>query len=156
MNRRITLYDAFTGMNAGEKGALVHFLRKQNPDQTPAAILDAVDYALKNKPSFGGFIFTCWENANIIAAVLVNNTGMSGNEPRHQIAYADFCPKHSQSKFALKELSQKAIRHARGEIGLHLKPGHPALPIFRAIGFQEQYVELRFSQASTITDPATS
>lgn len=152
MSRYVNLYDAFTGITSGEKMALVNFLHKQNPNQDPSTILDTVDYALKNKPSFGGFILTCWENSRIIAAVLLNNTGMSGNQPGHQIAYAHLCPSHQEESAILEELICRATRHARGEIGLHLKPDHPALPIFRSLGFQEQYLELRFSspQAASV------
>lgn len=147
MSRCVHLYNAFTGMNTGEKMALVNFLYKHNPCQDQSAILDSVDYALKNKPSFGGFIFTCWENSILIAAVLVNKTGMSGSQPDHQMVYANLCPKYKEETLILEELIQKAMRHAKGEIGLHLKPDHPALPIFRSLGFQEQYVELRFCKS---------
>lgn len=156
MSRRVNLYDAFSGMNSGERMALINFLRKHNVDQEANAIIDAVDYALKNKPSFGGFIFTCWENSRIIAAVLVNKTGMSGNQPGHQMVYADLCGEFSEETDILEELIRKSIRHAKGEIGLHLKPDHPALPIFRSLGFQEQYVELRFVSTPIATVRASS
>lgn len=144
MSRCVNLYDAFTGMNSGEKMALINFLRLHHPDQDSSEILDVVDYALKNKPSFGGFIFTCWENSRMIATVLVNKTGMSGSQAPYQMVYAHLCPHFQAEQSILEELIRKAIRHAKGEISLHLKPDHPALPIFRSLGFQEQYVELRF------------
>ncbi|HKK76610.1 MAG TPA: hypothetical protein VJ953_16155 [Saprospiraceae bacterium] len=150
MSRCVHLYDAFTGMNSGEKMALVNFLRKHNPDQDSSIILDSIDYALKNKPSFGGFVFTCWENSRIVAAVLVNKTGMSGSQAPYQMVYANLCLQLQEEHTILEELIRKAIRHAKGEIGLHLKPDHPALPIFRALGFEEQYVELRFSSPQAV------
>lgn len=136
--------------------ALINFLRKHNTDQDPNSIIDAVDYALKNKPSFGGFIFTCWENSRILAAALVNKTGMSGNQPGNQMVYANLSHEHSAETEILEELIRKSIRHAKGEIGLHLKPDHPALPIFRSLGFQEQYVELRFASPKVVSAGAAS
>jgi hypothetical protein len=146
MSRRVNLYDAFSGMNSAEKMALVSFLRKNSEDQDTSTIMDSVDYALKNKPSFGGFIFTCWENSRLIAAILVNKTGMSGLTPSCQMVYACLDSQYSQEPEILQQLVKKAIRQAKGEIGLHLRPDNPVIPIFRSLGFQEEYVDLRFGK----------
>ncbi|GAB5555666.1 MAG: hypothetical protein Sapg2KO_52570 [Saprospiraceae bacterium] len=146
MSRRVSLYDAFSGMSSGEKMALVNFLRNNSEDQDASTILDAVDYALKNKPSFGGYIFTCWENSRLIAAVLVNKTGMSGPTPSCQMMYACLDHQYQEEPEILQRLVKKAIRQAKGEIGLRLRPDHPALSIFRSLGFQEEYVDLRFGK----------
>lgn len=146
MSRRVSLYDAFSGMSSGEKMALVNFLRNNSEDQDASTILDAVDYALKNKPSFGGYIFTCWENSRLIAAVLVNKTGMSGPTPSCQMMYASLDHQYQEEPEILQRLVKKAIRQAKGEIGLRLRPDHPALSIFRSLGFQEEYVDLRFGK----------
>lgn len=146
MSRRVSLYDAFSGMSSGEKMALVNFLRTNNEDQDASSILDAVDYALKNKPSFGGYIFTCWENSRLIAAVLVNKTGMSGPTPSCQMIYACLDSQFSNEPEILQRLVKKAVQQAKGEIGLRLRPDNPALSIFRSLGFQEEYVDLRFGK----------
>lgn len=146
MSRRVSLYDAFSGMSSGEKMALVNFLRNNSEAQDASTILDAVDYALKNKPSFGGYIFTCWENNRLIAAVLVNKTGMSGPTPSCQMMYACLDKQYEDEPEILQRLVKKAIRQAKGEIGLRLRPNHPALSIFRSLGFQEEYVDLRFGK----------
>jgi hypothetical protein len=81
---------------------------------------------------------------------------MSGNQPGNQMVYANLSHEHSAETEILEELIRKSIRHAKGEIGLHLKPDHPALPIFRSLGFQEQYVELRFASPKVVSAGAAS
>ena len=146
MSLRVQLYDAFSGINFGEKSEVVKFLLKNSEECDDSTIRDAIDYALKNKPSFGGFIFTAWNASRPIAAVLVNKTGMSGFTPSYQMVYACLDDTSKEANKALRDLVQRSIKSAKGDIGLHLKPDNPALPIFRSMGFQEQYLELRFEQ----------
>jgi hypothetical protein len=146
MSRRVQRYDAFSGMGPAEKADIVKFLFHHSDDKDSNTIREAIDYALKNKPSFGGFIFTCWEANQPIAVVLVNNTGMSGFSPQYLLVFACLHPDYHAAPEILSELVQQAVRQCRGEIALHLKPDSPALPVFQALGFREQYLELRFSE----------
>ena len=149
MSLRVHLYDAFSGINSGDKSALIKFLHKNSEERNVSTIRDAIDYALKNKPSFGGFIFSAWDAGRPIAVVLVNETGMSGFAPSYQLVYAHLDETYPDASSVLKNLIQRTMRHVKGEIGLHLKPDSPALPIFRSLGFQEQYLELRFNKQRT-------
>ena len=146
MSLRVQLYDAFSGINSGEKSALVKFLLCNSEETDASVIEEAIDHALKIKPSFGGFIFTTWEAGRLMAAVLVNKTGMSGFNPGCLLTYACVDKSHRQKTKILRDLIQRTIKNAKGDIGLHLKRDSPALPIFESLGFEEQYLELRFEQ----------
>ncbi len=143
MKRYIHLYDAFSGINSGDKARLIKFLHKNSEEKDVSVIEDAIDYALKIKPSFGGYIFTSWEEKQLLGLVLVNKTGMGGFNPGHLMVYACLEQSFQHKPKILKELIQRAMRHCKGEIALHLRPDNPALPIFKSMGFQEQYLELR-------------
>jgi len=145
MSYRVQRYDAFSGMGPAEKTALVNFLHKNSEEKDINIIKDAIDYALKNKPSFGGIIFMCWEDRRPIGAVLLNNTGMGEYSPKHLLVYAYQDPEFHKEPQILVGLISKAIQDCKGEIAMHLKPGNPTLSVFQSLGFQEQYVELRFN-----------
>lgn len=151
MSRRVQRYDAFSGIGPAEKAAIVKFLFQHSEDKDSNTIREAMDYALKNKPSFGGFIFTCWEASRPIAVVLVNNTGMSGFSPQYLLVYACLDPDLHEEPQILCELVRQAVRHCHGDIALHLRPDSPALPVFQSLGFREQYLELRFDESTVQT-----
>ena len=79
------LYDAYTGISFSKKNAIVQFLQKYLEASwvEETAILKAVEYATKEIPSFGGFVLTAEENQEIVAALIVNKTGLSGLIPEY-------------------------------------------------------------------------
>ena len=143
MQRYIHLYDAFSGINSGDKSRLIKFLLKNSEEKGVSVIEDAIDYALKIKPSFGGYIFTAWEEKQLVGLVLVNKTGMGGFTPGHLMVYACVDKASKNKAKVLKELIQRSVKRCKGEMALHLRPDNPALPIFKSLGFQEQFLELR-------------
>ena len=141
--RQITLYNAYTGISPLEKGALVHFLCQHAGGATTKSVEEAMDYALKRKPSFGGFIIAIREQMKIIAAIVVNRTGMDGFSPKNICVYVAIDKSHSQLEELLQQLLQKAIHHANGDLAMHVEPDHPALHLYQRMGFRAQYLELR-------------
>lgn len=147
MDRRVQLYNAFTGINPREKIALTNFLAQNSKEQDIASIREALDYALKNKPSFGGFIYSYWENHQLLAAVVVNKTGMEGFNPNYLLVYACVHPTLQENESILQDLISRTISFTQGDLSLHLRPDCPTLKLFKALGFQEKYVELRISNS---------
>ncbi len=43
-----------------------------------------------------------------------------------------------------KELMQKAIQFAQGDIALHVEPDNPAKYLYESVGFENPYLEMRF------------
>lgn len=147
MSTETTLYNAFTGMSPLEKSELVSFLHEHSENAgSQASIREAMEYALKNKPSFGGFILVSRRMQKIIAAIIANRTGMEGYNPTHIFVYAGFHPDCRADDTLIHEIMQKAIGYADGEIAMHVKPGHPTLKLYKKLGFQAQYLELRLDK----------
>lgn len=145
MNRRVQLYDAFTGMTPPDRAAMVQFIRQFGDADNGEEISEALDYALKNKPSFGGYIFACWDHYDLVSCVVVNQTGMGEYNPGYVLVYAVTDPTSPKGESILQDLVQRAVQHAKGEIALHLRPNNPGIALFKRIGFREQYVELRMN-----------
>lgn len=148
MPYRVQLYDAFSGIMPPERNAVIRFVDQYSESVNGEQISEALDYALKNKPSFGGFIFTCWNDDEVISCVVINKTGMEAYNPSYVLVYAVLHPEYMEEESVLQDLVRRSILHAKGEIALHLPSGSPGIDLFKKMGFQEQYVELRLSQVS--------
>lgn len=111
------LYDAFTGISFSKKNAIVQFLQKHLETSwvEETAILKAVEYATKEIPSFGGFVLTAEENQEIVAALIVNKTGLSGLMPEY-VAVLQATKPVTKSKIIARKLEEKAITLAQGDI----------------------------------------
>ena len=111
------LYDAFTGISFSKKNAIVQFLQKHLEASwvEESAILKAVEYATKEIPSFGGFVLTAEENQEIVAALIVNKTGLSGLMPEY-VAVLQATKPITKGKIIARNLVEKAITLAQGDI----------------------------------------
>ena len=151
MKRQTAIYNAFTGINPSEKKAVIDFLCEHNPGTSRSCIIESIDYALKIRPSFGGYILTIREAGKIIGTVVVNNTGMEGYNPKNIFVYVNASKSKNRNGALLKDLLKKAMAFTKGDIAMHVEPDHPALAIFEKIGFKKCYLELRFeNQQSTL------
>lgn len=111
------LYDAYTGISYAQKSAVVQFL-KNNMESSwleEAAILKAVEYATKEIPSFGGFILTTENDEEIVAALVVNKTGLSGLMPEY-VAVLQATKTIAKGKLIARKLEEKAITLSQGDI----------------------------------------
>ena len=145
MESDIRLYNAGTGMDQWEKAMIVQFLQAHNSGVSYQSARDAVDCVLKQTPSFGGFILTDWSEKRLRALVMVNRTGMSGFGPDNLISFAVVNEAEECPMLLLEKLIRQAIHLSDGEIAFHLPKRHPAIKFFQGLGFQQDYIELRFS-----------
>ena len=141
MGATIVLYTAFRDANPSEKKALVAFFARHFPHTPLPNITDSLEYALKKRPSFGGFVMSLQDETGIRAAVIANKTGMDAYHPGHQFVFVAF--DRELDKPSVMAFLQKAKAYAKGGISLHLKKDHPAIAYFKDLGFNEEYVELR-------------
>lgn len=111
------LYDAYTGISFSEKNAIVRFLQKNLEASwvEETAILKAVEYATKEIPSFGGFVLTAEKNKEIVAALIVNKTGLSGILPEY-VAVLQATKPIAKVKVIARKLEEKAITLSQGDI----------------------------------------
>lgn len=145
MDHTFQLFNAGTGMDPWVRAALVKFISVSSPGSSPSNIRDAIDSVLKNIPSFGGFILIAWMERSLTGAIVVNRTGMSGFGPENLLTFAVAPGEDAGTQLLLETLIRKGMEYAEGEIAYHLPPRHPALKLFRDLGFRRQFVELRFS-----------
>jgi hypothetical protein len=150
MERSIQMYNAFSGVNPLENVALLNFFRSYTPDTEYRAIQEALDYALKNKPSFGGFVLTYTINNRIVGGVVVNRTGMEGFKSENLLVLAALHHDFKNESIILEDLINKAVNYADGDIAIYAKPNHPALLMAKRLGFKEHFVELRFQKAAAV------
>lgn len=140
----IKVYTPFEPATMSEKEHIVAFLF-EHLDQYGDAREDihkAIQYALKETASHGGFIVTIEEEGKIAGAVVINRTGMEGYIPENILVYIAV-DGSQRGKGIGKTLMQKAIGLAQGDIALHVEPDNPARHLYEKLGFTNKYLEMR-------------
>ncbi|MCB0588350.1 MAG: GNAT family N-acetyltransferase [Phaeodactylibacter sp.] len=145
MPYQFTLYDAFSGMNPVEKNKVVRFLCDHTHNSNRQSVQEAVEYAIKLKPSFGGFILAVEKERQLIGVIVANRTGMESYNPKNIFVFVTLHRDYQQDKSLIQTLIQRAIRYADGDIAMHVEPNNPALDLYQELGFKAQYLELRLS-----------
>ncbi len=128
-----------------EKTELVNFLytHLEQYGDKKEDIEKAVNFALKESVSFGGFVLQgFWEDATA-CVVVVNQTGMDGYIPENILVYIA-TDKNLRGKGIGKAMMQKALGEAKGNIALHVEPDNPARYLYEKLGFTNKYLEMRY------------
>jgi len=130
-----------------EKKDLIDFLfvNLQEYGDPKTDIEKAVGYALKETTSFGGFVLVSHLDDEIVGVVVVNQTGMKDYIPENILVYIATHKDH-RGKGIGKELMQKAIITADGNIALHVEPENPARHLYEKVGFSSKYIEMRYKK----------
>lgn len=141
------IFDEENKLSSNEKVEVVDFLytNLQEYGDPKTHIQKAIEYSLKEFTSFGGFIILLKENDKIIAATVVNSTGMGGYIPENILVYIA-TDKEYRGKGLGKTLLQKTINHAKGDIALHVDSGNPAKQLYEKFGFTNPYLEMRLKR----------
>lgn len=141
----IKLFNESNKPNHKEKMEIVEFLFQhlENFGDLKMDIEKAVNYALKETISFGGFILQAFEGEKMSCVVVVNQTGMKGYIPENILVYI---ATHNElrGKGIGKKMMLKAIEIADGNIALHVEPDNPARFLYEKIGFTSKYLEMRY------------
>lgn len=128
-----------------ERQILVDFLY-EHLDQFGDAKEDiekAVQYAIRESSSFGGFVLQAIEKEVTVSVVVVNQTGMKGYIPENILVYIA-THKDERGKGIGKKMMLKAIEIADGNLALHVEPDNPARFLYEKIGFTNKYLEMRY------------
>jgi len=128
-----------------EKTAIVDFLFQnlENYGDSKDDIEKAVNYALKETNSFGGFVLQAFEGDRMSCVVVINPTGMKGYYPENILVYIA-TNKELRGKGIGKRMILKAIEIADGNIALHVEHNNPARFLYEKIGFTNKYLEMRY------------
>ena len=130
-----------------EKKSIIDFLFEnlQEYGDPKSDIEKAINYALKETPSFGGFVLALYLDDFIVGAVVINQTGMKDYIPENILVYIAIHQQH-RGKGLGKQLVQEAIDNANGNIALHVEPHNPARKLYEKLGFNSKYLEMRFNK----------
>jgi GNAT superfamily N-acetyltransferase len=142
---KIKLFDENCKPQPIEKTEIIQFLFQQLErfGDSEGDIEKAINYALKECISFGGFLLQGFYEDKLACVVVVNRTGMKDYIPENILVYiathSDF-----RGKGIGKEMMLKAIETAEGNIALHVEPDNPAKHLYEKIGFTNKYLEMRY------------
>lgn len=110
------MYDAHQGLSYPKKLVLVAFIQTYGKSlHKNTNLLDVIEFALKEKPSFGGFILTIEHENRILAALIITKTGMTSIMPEHLLIVEAFYPSLVETRIP-DYLFQKAHQFAKGNI----------------------------------------
>ena len=142
------IFNSTNTPNETEKKEIIDFLfaHLEEYGDREKDIEKAIDFALKKRASsLGGFILIAKDNEDIAGIVVVNRTGMQGYIPENILVYIA-THKEQRGKGVGKQLMNKAIEIAEGDIALHVEPDNPARFLYEKVGFTSKYIEMRYTQ----------
>ncbi len=145
---KFKIYNPNTKMSTLEKLNATEFLYKHLEQYGDAKqdIEKAIDYSLKEIPSFGGFVLEGYDdNENIVGAVVINKTGMNGYIPENILVYIAV-DNSLRGKGYGKSLMKKAIELTEGDVALHVEKDNPAKFLYEKVGFTNPYLEMRLKK----------
>jgi GNAT superfamily N-acetyltransferase len=130
-----------------EKENIINFLFENLQEYgDPASDIEkAINYALQEADSFGGFVLVAYIDNSIVGAVVINQTGMKDYIPENILVYVAIHRKH-RGKGLGKKLVMEAIDISKGNIALHVEPDNPARRLYERLGFSNKYLEMRFNK----------
>lgn len=130
-----------------EKENIISFLFENLQEYgDPASDIEkAINYAIKETTSFGGYVLASYIDDFIVGAVVVNQTGMVDYIPENILVYIAIHHQHRGQGIG-KRLVQEAIEIAEGNIALHVEPDNPAKHLYEKLGFNNKYLEMRFNK----------
>lgn len=108
-------------------------------------ILSCIGYAYGDGEGQDGFILVAHEEEQIVGAVIINHTNMSGFIPEHLLVYIAVHGDYRGEGLG-KELMERIIEATEGDIALHVEPDNPAVHLYEKYGFTNKYLEMRLKK----------
>lgn len=131
-----------------ERSEIIEFLFKnlESYGDPKADIEKCMEYALKDTPSFGGFVMVSYDDALALSGVvIVNQTGMKDYIPENILVY--IATRSDMRGMGVgKKLMQETIALSKGNIALHVEPENPARFLYEKVGFTSKYIEMRLQK----------
>ncbi|WP_400080188.1 GNAT family N-acetyltransferase [Winogradskyella sp. R77965] len=144
---KITTYDDFNKIDASEKDRVANFIftHLEKYGDPLSAVKKAIDYAAKDRPSLGGYVFLMKEDNKIVSAIVMNKTGMDEYIPENILVYIATHKDYRGNGIGQK-LLQYAIDNSEGDIALHCDFDNPAKFLYQKLGFTNPYLEMRLKK----------
>ena len=105
----------------------------------------AIDYACSSHKGQGGFVVIGRVDDEMVGAVVINQTGMSGYIPENILVYIAVDGRRRGLGIGRK-LMVKALDMAKGGMALHVEPDNPAKRLYESLGFTNKYLEMRYQK----------
>lgn len=109
---------------------------------TKSAISKSIDYAFSNDKGKGGFLLAAYDDNKLIGELVMNKTGMEGYIPENILVYVAV-DGSCRGKGYGRQICDKAINMADGNVALHVEYDNPAKRLYERIGFTTKYAEMR-------------
>ena len=109
---------------------------------TKEAISKSIDYAFSEDKGKGGFLLAAYNEEKLIGELVMNKTGMEGYIPENILVYVAVDSTRRGKGYG-KEICNKAINMAEGNVALHVEYDNPAKRLYERIGFTTKYAEMR-------------
>ncbi|MFP3859968.1 MAG: GNAT family N-acetyltransferase [Bacteroidales bacterium] len=107
----------------------------------------SIDYALSNAEGKGGFLLAAYYENNLVGALVMNKTGMSGYIPENILVYVAVDAKYRGKGFG-GEICKRSFDLADGDIKLHVEYDNPAKRLYERLGMRNKYAEMRYQKNS--------
>ncbi len=108
-------------------------------------ILSSIGFAYGDDEGQDGFILVAHEEEQIVGAVIINDTNMSGFIPEHILVYIAVHGDYRGQGLG-KKLMEHIIEATEGDIALHVEPDNPAKYLYEKYGFTNKYLEMRLKK----------
>lgn len=146
MDRKIQFYNYNQLPNQDKQQKIIDFLYTHLGEygDEKSAIRKCMDYALDDNNAKGGFIMTI-EGDEILAAVIVNHTGMQEYIPENILVYIA-AHRDYRGQGLGSQLLKETIAKSYGDIALHVEANNPAKGLYEKFGFANPYLEMRLKK----------
>lgn len=133
------------GVTVDSLAQFLHEVMKPYNDEIPD-VKRGLLYTLSDEPGQGGFIVVVTRNAELLGAVVILSTGMTGYVPENLLLFVAVRPELRGQGIGGK-LIRRALKRCQGSVKLHVEPDNPARRLYERLGFTSKYVEMRYVQS---------
>ncbi|KJD32781.1 hypothetical protein PW52_14980 [Tamlana sedimentorum] len=140
----IKTFDAFSKLSFNNINRLTNFLYVHSGEfrDTKRAIKKSILYATKEISGLGGYVFVLEKANEIIAAIVINKTGMNEYIPENILVYIAV-KEEERDKGIGAHLLNHAKCYCKGDIAIHINAKNPAIKLFEKHGFEKRNIEMR-------------
>ncbi|MBI9065347.1 MAG: GNAT family N-acetyltransferase [Marinilabiliaceae bacterium] len=111
-------------------------------------IQKCLDYAFTTEKLAGGFALGAFFEDQLVGALIMNKTGMSGYMPDHVLVYVAVDETHRGKGFG-QQIIEKSFTYCNGDVKLHVEYDNPAKRLYERIGFKNKYADMRYVNENT-------
>jgi GNAT superfamily N-acetyltransferase len=115
-------------------------------------IKKSIDYAISDASCMGGFLIIVIENGKIIGGAVVNKTGMSGYITDYTLVYIASHKEYRRQGIG-KKIMERVLDECNYDIALHVEPDNPARELYKKMGFNSKYIEMRCKKKKPLFPP---